>query len=74
MIQKSPEKEYLAKDNNSSESTLDLFHVRTNSYTKLHVNISKNDCEKSGKPNGWTKSGRTDRRTDTHTYRLTDRR
>ena len=50
-----------AKGNNSSKSRstetkvkLDLYHVKTKSYTKFQVNISKDDWEKFGKPSGRT--------------------
>ena len=46
----------LAKGNNSCKSKssltkleLDLYYGMTNSYTKLQVNISKDDTEKTGK-------------------------
>ena len=48
----------LAKDNNSYKSRssvtkleLDLNYVKTNSYTKFQVNISKDSREQSGKLN-----------------------
>ena len=43
---------------------LDLYYVKTNSYTKFQVNILKDGREKFGKPSGRTTSGLTDRRTD----------
>ena len=63
-----------AKGNNSSKSKsketkveLDLYHVKTNSYTKFQVNISKDNWEKFGKPSGRTPSGLTDGQTDRQT-------
>ena len=74
MEKKSPENYILAKGYNSSRSRsnvtkveLDLYYVKTNSFTKFQVNISNDDQEKSGKP-----SGQTDRRTDGQTDWLTD--
>ena len=56
MTKKSPENEILAKGNNSCESRsnaakveLDLYYVKTNSYMKFQLNMSKDDKEKSGK-------------------------
>ena len=56
MTKKSPENEILAKGNNSCLSTsnaakveLDLYYVKTNSYMKFQLNMSKDDKEKSGK-------------------------
>ena len=44
---------------------LDLYYVKTNSYTKFQVNISKEDWEKFGKPSRWTlRDGRMDGLTD----------
>ena len=50
---KSPENYILANGYNSSRSMsnvtkveLDLYYVKTNSYTKFQVNISKDDWEK----------------------------
>ena len=47
---KTPENDIFAKGNNSSKSRanlteveLDLYYVKTNSYTKFQVNISKDD-------------------------------
>ena len=51
---------------------LELYYVKTNSYTKFPVNISKDDREKSGKPSGRTLSGLTDRQTDGRTDMRTD--
>ena len=51
---------------------LDLYYVKTNSHTKFHVNISKDDWEKFGKPSGRTQSGLTDGRTDRRMDRVTD--
>ena len=81
MAEKSSENLILAKGNYSCKSRsrvtkleLDLYYVKTNSYTKFQVNISKDGREKFGKPSGRTLSGLTDRRTDGHEDRLTDRR
>ena len=56
MTKKSPENKILAKGNNSCKSRsnatkvkLDLYYVKTNSYTKYQVKISKDGREKSGK-------------------------
>ena len=56
MTKKSAEKEILAKGNNSCKSRsnatkveLDLYYVKTNSYMKFQLNMSKDDKEKSGK-------------------------
>ena len=60
MPQKTAEKgsgnQILAKDNNSGKSKSsmtklerDRYYVNTNPYTKLQVNISRNDRVKSGK-------------------------
>ena len=56
--EESPENEILAKGNNSYKSRssvtkleLDLYYVKTKSYTKFQVNISKDNREKSGKLN-----------------------
>ena len=56
MTKKSPENEILAKGNNwcKSRSTaakveLDLYYVKTNSYMKFRLNMSKDDKETSGK-------------------------
>ena len=50
MTKKSPGNEILAKGNNSCKSKsnatkvkLDLYYVKTNTYTKFQVNISKDD-------------------------------
>ena len=50
MTKKSPEKEILAKGNNSCLSRsnpakvqLDLYYVKTNSYMKFQLNMSKDD-------------------------------
>ena len=58
MTKNSPEKEILAKDNNSCKSRSnatkvepDLYYVKTNSYMKFQINMSKDDKEKSGKRN-----------------------
>ena len=58
MTKKSPENEILAKGNNSCKNrskatkvTLDLYYVKTNSYMKFQLNMSKDDKEKSGKRN-----------------------
>ena len=58
MTKKSPENEILAKGNNSCKSRskatkvkLDLYYVKTNSYMKFQLNLSKDDKEKSGKRN-----------------------
>ena len=52
------ENEILAKGNNSIKSRsnmtklqLDLYYVKTNSYMKFQLNMSKDDKEKSGKRN-----------------------
>ena len=52
--QKSPENEILAKGNNSCKSRLnttilelDLYYVKTNSYTKFQFNMLNDDKEKS---------------------------
>ena len=73
---KSPENYILAKGNNSCKSKssmikleLDLYYVKTNSYTKFQVNILKDGREKSGKQKC---DGRTDWRTDRRTDLLTD--
>ena len=54
----SQENEILAKGNNSIKSRsnmtklkLDLYYVKTNSYMKFQLNMSKDDKEKSGKRN-----------------------
>ena len=56
--EKSPENLILAKGNNSCKSMssvtkreLDLYYVKTNSYTKFQVNVSKDDREKFRKLN-----------------------
>ena len=56
--EESPENKILAKGNNSIKSRsnatklkLDLYYVKTNSYMKFQLNMSKNDKEKSGKRN-----------------------
>ena len=56
--EESPENEILAKGNNSIKSRsnttklkLDLYYVKTNSYMKFQLNMSKDDKEKSGKRN-----------------------
>ena len=56
--EKSPENEISAKDNNSikmksntTKLTLDLYDVKTNSYMKFQLNMSKDDKKKSGKRN-----------------------
>ena len=56
--EKSPEKKFITKGNNSRKSKssvtklkLDLYYVMTNSYTKFQVNISKAGREKSEKQN-----------------------
>ena len=58
MTKKSPENKILAKGNNSCKSRsnativkVDLHYVKTNSYTKFQVKISKDGREKSGKLN-----------------------
>ena len=56
MTKKSPENEILAKGSNSCKNRsnatkLDLYYVKTNSYTKFQVNITKDRREKSGKRN-----------------------
>ena len=58
MTKKSPENEILAKGNNSCKSRsnvtkveLDLYYVKTNSYMKFQLNMSKDGKEKSGKRN-----------------------
>ena len=58
MTKKSPENEILAKGNHSCKSRsnaikvkLDLYYVKTNSYMKFPVNMSKDNKEKSGKRN-----------------------
>ena len=58
MTKKSPENEILAKGNNSCKSRskaskvkLDLYYIKTNSYTKFQVNITKDWREKFGKLN-----------------------
>ena len=58
MTKESPENEILAKHNNSDKSKsnatkvkLDLYHVKTNSYTKFQVNITNDGREKSRKLN-----------------------
>ena len=55
MTKKRPENEILAKGNNSCKSTsnatkveLDLYYVKTNTYTKFQVNISKDRREMFG--------------------------
>ena len=52
MTKKSPENEILAKGNNSCKSRsnatkvkLNLYYVKTNSYMKFQLNMSKNDTE-----------------------------
>ena len=76
MTKKKMKNEILAKGNNSCKSRsnvtkvkVDLYYVKTNPYTKFQVNISKDDCEKFGKPSGRTPSGLTDGRTDRLTAR-----
>ena len=56
MAKKNPENIILAKGNNSCKSKsnvtkvkLDLYYVKTNSYTKLQINNTKDRREKSGK-------------------------
>ena len=56
MREKSPENYIFAKGNNSIKSRsnatkveLDLYYIKTNSYMKFQVNVSKNGKEKSGK-------------------------
>ena len=56
--EESPENEILAKGSNSYKSRsnvtkleLDLYYVKSKSYTKFQVNISKDSREKSGKLN-----------------------
>ena len=56
MTKNSPENKILAKGNNSCKSKsnttkvkLDLYYVKTNSYTKFQVNITKDRREKFGK-------------------------
>ena len=58
MTKKSPENEILAKGNNSCKSRSnakkvehDLYYVKTHSYTKFQVNITKDGREKFGKQN-----------------------
>ena len=58
MTKKIPENEILAKGNNSCKSRsnatkvdLDLYDVKTNSYMKFQLNMSKDDKEMSGKRN-----------------------
>ena len=58
MTRKSPEKENLAKGNNSRKSELnptkfklDLYYVKTKSYTKYKFKITEDEKEKSRKPN-----------------------
>ena len=58
MTKSSLENEILAKGNNSCKSRsnvtkveLDLYYVKTNSYMKFQVNMSKDDKEKSVKRN-----------------------
>ena len=58
MTKKSPENESLAKGNNSckrrlnaTKVELDLYYVKTNSYMKFKVNVSKDDKEKYDKSN-----------------------
>ena len=58
MTKKSTENEILVKGNNSCKSTsnatkvkLDLYYVKTNSYTKYQVNNTKDRREKFGKLN-----------------------
>ena len=69
--EKSPKNWIFAKGNNWSKSwstdikvKLDLYHVKTKSYTKFQVNALKDDWEKFGKPSGRTPSGLTDGQTD----------
>ena len=78
-IEKSSENQIFKKANNSSETRsnvtiveLDLYYVKTNSYTKFQVNISKDNGEKFGKPSGRTLSRLTDRPIDRGMDRLTD--
>ena len=56
MKKKSPENKIWGKGNNSGKSRsnatkveLDLYYVKTNSYMKFQLNMSKDDKEKSGK-------------------------
>ena len=58
MTKKSPDNEIWAKSNNSCKSRLNatkvklnLYYVKTNSYMKFELNMSKDDKEKSGKRN-----------------------
>ena len=53
---------YCKSWSNTTKVKLDLYYLKTNSYIKFHVNITKDNGKKSGKP-----SGCTDRRTDKHT-------
>ena len=56
--EESSENEIFAKGNNTFKSMsntskfkLDMYYVKTNSYMKFQVNMSKDDKEKSGKQN-----------------------
>ena len=56
--EESPENEILAKGNNSIKSKsnmtklkLDVYYVKTNSYMKFQLKMSKDDKEKSGERN-----------------------
>ena len=58
MTKKSQENEILAKGNyscktrsNATKVELDLYYVKTNSYMKFQLNMSKDNNEKSGKRN-----------------------
>ena len=58
MTKKSPENKILAKGNNSCKSRsnatkvdLNLYYVKTNSYMKFQLIMSKENKEKSGKQN-----------------------
>ena len=50
---------------------LDLYHVKTNPYTKFQVNISKDNLRKVRKTE-WLDTEWTDGRTDRQTDRMTD--
>ena len=74
-VEENPENYFIVKDNNSCKSRssvtnleLNLYYVITNSYTKLQVNILKDNSEKSGKMNS-----KCDRQTDRQIDRQTDR-
>ena len=60
---------------NVTKLKLDLCYLKTNSYTKFQVNISKDDRENAeNRVDGHRVDGLTDRRTDRRTDGQSDRR